>query len=62
MAGIAPGHFACTALLYRGGAMPGGGGGNEATPPLSNGVMRRIVTRRLMRLGPDVCSFKYCEP
>src|ERR1700680_3493685 len=48
--------------LYLGGAVPGGGGGSEATPPLSSGVMRRTVTRRLMRLGPSVCSFRYCLP
>ena len=63
MAGIAPGHFHfAIALPHRGGAMPGGGGGSEAAPPLSSGVMRRTVTRRLMRLGPSVCSFRYCEP
>src|SRR5229473_2169669 len=42
--------------------MPGGGGGNDAVPPFSKGVMRRMVTRRLMRLGPSVCSFRYCAP
>jgi hypothetical protein len=47
---------------YFGGAVPGGGGGSEAVPPLSSGVMRRMVTRRLIRLGPSVCSFGYCEP
>src|SRR3954462_12144443 len=47
---------------YRGGAPPGGGGGSEACPPLSSGVMRRTVTRRLIRLGPSVCSFRYCLP
>src|ERR1700722_16658105 len=63
MAGISPGHFSFDeCLAYLGGAMPGGGGGNDATPPLSNGVMRRMVTRRLMRLGPLVCSFRYCDP
>src|SRR6478735_2333255 len=36
-----------------------GGGAAEAVPPLSSGVMRRTVTRRLMRLGPSVCSFRY---
>ena len=46
----------------RGGTVPGGGGGSEAVLPLSSGVMRRMVTRRLMRLGPSVCSFRYCEP
>src|SRR5260370_20062223 len=49
-------------LPYRGGAMPGGGGGSDAVPPLSSGVMRRTVRRRVIRLGPDVCSFGYCEP
>jgi hypothetical protein len=49
-------------MLYRGGAMPGGGGGSDAVLPLSSGVMRRTVTRRLIRLGPSVCSFRYCEP
>src|SRR6202043_3658667 len=49
-------------LAQRGGATLGGGGGSEAVPPLSSGVMRRTVTRRLIRLGPDVCSFRYCEP
>src|ERR1700732_4456732 len=63
MAGISPGHFhSQNALPHLGGAMPGGGGGNDAVPPLSKGVMRRMVTRRLMRLGPLVCSFRYCEP
>jgi hypothetical protein len=63
MAGIAPGHFMSRMLLpQRGGATPGGGGGSEAVPPLSSGVMRRTVTRRLIRLGPEVCSFRYCEP
>src|ERR1700722_4733036 len=47
---------------YLGGAMPGGGGGSDATPPLSSGVMRRMVTRRLIALGPSVCSFRYCLP
>ncbi len=46
----------------RGGTVPGGGGGSEACPPLSSGVMRRTVTRRLIRLGPSVCSFRYCLP
>jgi hypothetical protein len=54
-------HFA-KVLPYLGGAVPGGGGGSDAVPPLSKGVMRRMVTRRLMRLGPLVCSFGYCEP
>src|SRR5258708_2702729 len=49
-------------LPYRGGAMPGGGGGSDAVPPLSKGVMRRMVPRRLIRLGPEVCSFWYCGP
>ena len=63
MAGISPGHFHfANALPQRGGAVPGGGGGSEADPPLSSGVMLRMVTRRLMRLGPSVCSFKYCSP
>jgi hypothetical protein len=48
--------------LYRGGTVPGGGGGTFALLPESSGVMRRMVTRRLMRLGPSVCSFGYCEP
>jgi hypothetical protein len=54
MAGIAPGHFHFRCLPYRGGAVPGGGGGSEAWPPLSSGVMRRTVTRRLISLGPSV--------
>lgn len=62
MAGIAPGHFHFSVSPYRGGAVPGGGGGSEAWPPLSSGVMRRTVTRRLIRLGPCVCSFRYCSP
>src|SRR6202011_4171708 len=63
MAGIAPGHFHFTnGVPHLGGAMPAGGGGSEAVPPLSKGVMRRMVTRRLMRLGPLVCSFRYCLP
>ena len=64
MAGIAPGHFhAVVTLPYRrGGAVPGGGGGSEAVPPFSSGVMRRMVTRRLIALGPSVCSFRYCSP
>ena len=64
MAGIAPGHFHFRGMprRYRGGAVPGGGGGSDAVPPLSSGVMRRMVTRRLMRLGPEVCSFRYCAP
>jgi hypothetical protein len=63
MAGIAPGHFCSRkAVPYLGGAMPGGGGGSDAVPPLSKGVMRRTVTRRLIMLGPEVCSFRYCEP
>src|SRR5207302_5001168 len=49
-------------LSHRGGAVPGGGGGSDAVPPLSKGVMRRMVTRRLMRLGPSVCSLRYCSP
>src|SRR5260370_37793434 len=54
MAGISPGHFHFVNVLsHRGGAVPGGGGGSDAVPPLSNGVMRRMVTRRLMRLGPS---------
>src|ERR1700676_1695167 len=56
-----PFHFV-NASPQRGGATPGGGGGNDAVPPLSSGVMRRTVTRRLIRLGPLVCSFGYCEP
>ena len=48
--------------LTRGGAVPGGGGGSEAWPPLSSGVMLRMVTRRLIALGPSVCSFRYCSP
>ena len=64
MAGIAPGHFHFRGRprRYRGGMVPGGGGGSDAVPPLSSGVMRRMVTRRLMRLGPEVCSFRYCAP
>jgi len=62
MAGIAPGHFCFECSAYRGGAIPAGGGGSDAVPPLSKGVMRRTVTRRLTRLGPSVCSFRYCEP
>src|SRR5258708_16323454 len=49
-------------LPYRGGAMPGGGGGSDAVPPLSSGVMPRTVTRRLMRVGPQGCSFGYFDP
>src|SRR5947207_13181606 len=45
---------------HRGGAVPGGGGGSDAVPPLSSGVMRRMVTRRLLRLGSLVCCFRYC--
>src|SRR5258708_28909183 len=56
-----PFHLA-NVLPQRGGAMPGGGGGSDAVPPLSRGVMRRTVTRRLIRLGPLVCSFRYCAP
>ena len=62
MAGIAPGHFHSIVSPQRGGAVPGGGGGSEACPPLSSGVMLRIVTRRLIALGPSVCSFRYCSP
>src|ERR1700682_2804343 len=54
-------HFA-NAPPHRRGATPGGGGGSDAVPPLSKGVMRRTVTRRLMRLGPAVCFFRYCLP
>src|SRR5262249_7567313 len=54
--------FRILPVAYRGGAMPGGGGGSEVLLPVSSGVMRRTVTRRLMRLGPGVCSFRYCEP
>ena len=58
-----PGHFHfANASPYLGGTVPGGGGGSEAVLPLSKGVMRRMVTRRLMRLGPSVCSLRYCEP
>src|ERR1700730_18614555 len=57
MAGSDPGHFLHSCCSpHRGGAMPGGGGGSEVLLPVSNGVMRRTVTRRLMRLGPGVCS------
>src|SRR5229473_4267108 len=63
MAGISPGHFhSVNTLPYLGGAVPGGGGGSDAVPPLSSGVMLRTVTRRLMRLGPSVCSLRYCSP
>ncbi len=63
MAGIAPGHLhSCFVSPYRGGAVPGGGGGSAACPPLSSGVMLRMVTRRLIALGPSVCSFRYCSP
>src|SRR5258708_40057159 len=63
MAGIAPCHFhLVTALAQRGGAVPGGGGGSEACPPLSSGVMLRMVTRRLIALGPSIGSFRYCSP
>src|ERR1700686_860827 len=62
MAGIAPGHLHFDCSAYRGGAIPAGGGGTDAPPPLSSGVMRRTVTRRLIRLGPSVCSFRYCLP
>src|SRR5258708_34056357 len=63
MAGISPGHVhSVDPLPYLGSAVPGGGGGSDAVPPLSSGVMRRMVTRRLIRLGPPVCSFKYLFP
>src|SRR6202035_5475923 len=61
MAGSLHGHFIERTLRrYLGGAVPGGGGGSDAVPPLSSGVMRRTVTRRLIRLGPSVWSFRYC--
>ena len=59
---LRPFSFSNGDAIYRGGAVPGGGGGSDAVPPFSNGVMRRMVTRRLMRLGPSVCSFRYCSP
>ena len=52
MAGIAPGHFHSMRSPQRGGAVPGGGGGSEACPPLSSGVMLRMVTRRLIAARP----------
>src|ERR1700680_4909448 len=61
--GLLPAIFISRMLRrYLGGVTPGGGGGSDAVPPLSNGVMRRTVTRRLIRLGPSVCSFRYCLP
>ena len=46
--GLLPAILHCVASPQRGGAVPGGGGGSEAWPPLSSGVMRRTVTRRLI--------------
>ena len=61
--GLLPAIFICDDLSYRrGGAVPGGGGGSDACPPLSSGVMLRMVTRRLIALGPSICSFRYCSP
>src|SRR5437588_3625621 len=57
-----PFSFADDLSHRRGGAVPGGGGGSDACPPLSSGVMLRMVTRRLIALGPSVCSFRYCSP
>ena len=30
--------------------------------PVSSGVMRRMVTRRLACSGPSVSTFRYCSP
>src|SRR5215212_7408599 len=61
--GLLPAIFLCDDLPYRrGGAVPAGGGGSDACPPLSSGVILRMVTRRLIALGPSTGSFKYCSP
>ena len=61
--GLLPAIFICVDRSQRrGGAVPGGGGGSDACPPLSSGVMLRIVTRRLISLGPSIGSFGYCSP
>ena len=62
MAGIFPGHLQLANACLTAAARYRAAGAAAAVPPLSSGVMRRMVTRRLMRLGPPVCTFSYCSP
>ncbi len=63
MAGIAPGHFVFRRMLISAAAQSLRWRRQRCSGRrFSRAVMLRMVTRRLTRLGPSVCSLRYCSP